>query len=112
MTDIVDGYDVAVKNEEALVVDMLVNFYRYDHRTIDTFKEHLYGWDDRARWCLLSVHRYLSTCIKSKLAFKNVIYVENIMVIKSYVKTCAWVSITVGGGLIKHEPKAEVVPRQ
>lgn len=106
---IAEDHDVAVRNEEELAVDMLVNFYRYDRHTIDTFKHHLIGWGNRCKECLLAIYHYIRDLIKTSIAFKGIIYVESAMVIYSYVKTSAWISVTFGGGLIKYEQKTEVV---
>ena len=102
------AHDIMVRDEEALIVDMAVNFYRYDSRSIECFKEHLYAWDAGAKAFLLDIYRYLGEIIKAGIAFKNIIYVEGAMTVHSYVKTSAWLSITVGGGLIRYVPKVEV----
>lgn len=104
---IAEEHEVAIHSEEALVMDMLVNFYKYDSSSIHTFMHHLMGWENHCMDCLLAIYRYIRETIKATLAFKNIIYVETAMVIKSYVKTSAWISITIGGGLIKYEQKAE-----
>lgn len=106
---IADDHDVAVRNEEELAVDMLVNFYKYDSQSIDTFKHHLLGWGNRCRDCLIAIYHYIRDLIKTSIAFKGIIYVESAMAIYSYVKTSAWISVTFGGGLIRYEQKAETI---
>lgn len=86
-------------------MDMLVNFYRYDSSTVTTFSHHLIGWENHIKDCLLDIYRHLGECIKRSVAFRNIIYVECAMTVQSYIKTSAWISITVGGGLIKYEQK-------
>lgn len=106
---IAEDHNVAVRNEEELAVDMLVNFYKYDSQTIDTFNHHLIGWGNRCKECLIVIYHYIRDLIKSSIAFKGIIYVESAMVIHSYVKTSAWISVTFGGGLIRYEQKTETI---